>query len=387
MGAHEVLLANDTEDNRRDLTKMTLRTFYALGGSTPQELNELMQALRVLFDLRYVTPNVAQGSIVIRAPQQTMDAVTKFLEYLSDDRPTVMLEVKVFEVSTTFTRELGISAPNDFTIFNVTTEINNLVSSGTYQSIVAALSASGQPINATTILAALLASSSSTSSSVLAQPFGTFGGGLTLTGVTIPSTTVHFSGTNSLARTVEDVLLRAGQGKAATLKVGERYPLVSAQFSATSASSSLLSSLGLGTTTSTASIPSPQFSYEDLGLVLKATPQVHGTLVSLEYELAVRSLGTTQANGLPLLNNRESKGTISTEDGAPVVIAGLLEKDETASINGIPVVSMIPVLGRAFSVETKEHAADELLVVVTPHITFGQNRTGAYIRVPMNNPK
>ncbi len=86
LSEHQVLLANDTEENRRDLTPMSLRTFYALGGSTPQELTELTTALRVLFDLRFITPNAAQGTIVIRAPQQTMDAVTAFLE-ISAGRP------------------------------------------------------------------------------------------------------------------------------------------------------------------------------------------------------------------------------------------------------------------------------------------------------------
>ncbi len=95
---------------------------------------------------------------MIRAPQQTMDAVTDFLEYLQDDQPTVMLEIKVFEISTTLTRELGASVPNQFTVFNVTSEINSLVSSSSYQQIVSALEASGQTVNATTILAALLAS-------------------------------------------------------------------------------------------------------------------------------------------------------------------------------------------------------------------------------------
>ena len=126
-------------------------------------MTDLTTALRVLFDLRFITPNAAQGSIVIRAPQQTMDAVTDFLEYLQDDEPTVMLEIKVFEISSTLTRELGASVPNQFTVFNVTSEINSLVSSSSYQQIVAALEASGQPVNATTILAALLASASSTS--------------------------------------------------------------------------------------------------------------------------------------------------------------------------------------------------------------------------------
>ena len=107
MSEHQVLLANDTEENRRDLTPMSLRTFYSMGGSTPPELTELTTALRVLFDLRFITPNASQGTIVIRAPQQTMDAIHDFLEYLQDDQPTVMLEMKVFQVSTTLTQGAG----------------------------------------------------------------------------------------------------------------------------------------------------------------------------------------------------------------------------------------------------------------------------------------
>ncbi len=387
MGERQVLLANDTEENRRDLTRMSLRTFYAVGGSSPQELTDLTTALRILFDLRFITPNAAMGTIVIRAPQETMDAITSFLEYLRDDRPTVMLSVKIFQISTTLTKDLGTSVPNQFTVFNVPTEVQNLVSSSTYQEVLAALQASGQPVNATTILAALLASSGSTASSVLGQPFGTFGGGLTLTGVTVPSTSLHLSANNSVARTVEEILLRAGHGKAATLKVGERYPIVSEQFSASTATSSLLSSIGLNAGT-TAAIPSPQFTYEDLGLTLKATPQTHGKLISMDYELTLRALGAIQVNGLPLLTNREMKGTISTEDGEAVVIAGLMSKSEVASINGFPLLSSVPVLGQGLSTQTNETDTDELLVVVTPHITLGQmSHPGSYVRVPTNVPK
>lgn len=388
MSETQVLLADDTEENRRNLVRMSLRTFYALGGSSPQDLTDLTTALRVLFDLRYITPNAAMGSIVIRAPQATMDAIATFLDYVQDDRPTVMLEVKVFQISSTLSKDLGTSIPTQFTVFNVTSEIRSLVSSSAYAQIVAALQAAGQPVNATTILAGLLASSSSTSS-VLGQPFGTFGGGLSLTGVTLPAASVHLSANSGLTRTLDDVMLRAGHGKAATLKVGERYPIVSSQFSATSAASSLLSSLGINASTAGTSIPSPQFTYEDLGLTLKATPQVHGNVISLDYELTLRSLGATQSNGLPIVTNREMKGTISTEDGEPVVIAGLVAKSEMASLSGIPLVSMLPVLGKAFSEETKQKTYDELLVVITPHIVMGRNRMGAgsYITIPTNVPK
>jgi Flp pilus assembly secretin CpaC len=121
--------------------------------------------------------------------------------------------------------------------------------------------------------------------------------------------------------------------------------------------------------------------------VLKATPQVHGKLVTLDYDLTVRAVGATQAAGPPLLTNRESKGTISTEDGQPVVVAGLVSKSEMAAINGIPVLSAVPILGKAFSVETKEKADDDLLIVITPHITDETNARGLYLPIPTNVPK
>ncbi len=34
------MLANDTEENRRDLTRMSLRTFYVAGGTAPGDLTE-----------------------------------------------------------------------------------------------------------------------------------------------------------------------------------------------------------------------------------------------------------------------------------------------------------------------------------------------------------
>jgi type II secretory pathway component GspD/PulD (secretin) len=387
MGSDQVLLATDSEENRRDLVRMSLRTFYVPGEATQQDITEMATALRVMFDLRYITPNVKTGTIVIRAAQPTMDAVAQFLDGLRGEEPTVMLNVKIFAISTAFTRDLGASVPTEFTVFNVTSEVKSLLSSSTYSEIVSALEAAGQTVNADTILAALIASASSLgTSSPLSQPFATFGGGLTLSGVTVPSTSLSFSVDSSMTRTVDDVMLRAAHGKAATFKVGERYPIVSTKYSASSATSSLLSALGVSTGTST-TVPSPQFNYEDIGLVLKATPHVNGNLVSLDYELTLRSLGATQVNGLPLLVNQENKGSISTMDGESVVIAGMVDQSQMASIDGIPLLSSIPVLGGAFSTTTREKTASELLIVVTPHLDAAAERRGSYILIPKNVPK
>jgi type II secretory pathway component GspD/PulD (secretin) len=70
-------------------------------------------------------------------------------------------------------------------------------------------------------------------------------------------------------------------------------------------------------------------------------------------------------------------------------MAGLVDKTEMAAINGVPLLSLIPVLGKAFSYETKQHSADELLVVLTPYITVGrgQHGSGSYVILPTNVPK
>src|SRR5207237_476662 len=64
--------------------------------------------------------------------------------------------------------------------------------------------------------------------------------------------------------------------------------------------------------------PFPSFNYEDLGLTLKAKPLVTANSnVSLNVEMQVRSLGTTSLNGVPVISNREYKGSINLLDGEP----------------------------------------------------------------------
>jgi len=92
-------------------------------------------------------------------------------------------------------------------------------------------------------------------------------------------------------------------------------------------------------------------------------------------------------NGLPIINSREIKGTISTDSGESVVIAGFINRGELASISGIPGLAMVPGLGRAFSYESPQNNLTELLVVMTPHISSGRTTAGSYIRVPTNVPK
>ncbi|HEV2699339.1 MAG TPA: hypothetical protein VGU90_15195, partial [Terriglobales bacterium] len=72
----------------------------------------------------------------------------------------------------------------------------------------------------------------------------------------------------------------------------------------------------------------------------------------------------------------EYKGSISLENGEPAVIAGQISRSETRNLSGIPGLSQIPLLNKITASNTKQNEYDELLVVITPHITrraVGQN--------------
>ena len=115
----QILLAAESVQNHRQFDRMALRTFYLPGITSPQELNDVVNLLRNLFEIRLVTPQPSASTIVVRAPRKMLDAATKIIEGLGDSRPQVMLDVYVYEITNSLTRNLGLQIPNNFQLFNI----------------------------------------------------------------------------------------------------------------------------------------------------------------------------------------------------------------------------------------------------------------------------
>jgi hypothetical protein len=361
----QVMFINDDPQNRRDYQRMTLRTFYIPNATTTQELNDVAQSLRVLFDIRYLTMQPANNTIVVRAPQAMMDAATKFLDGLSTGRPQVLLDIKAFEVSHTAAQQIGTDFPNQFTVFNVPTEAQKLLGNQSVQSIINQLISSGLINQAnSSAIAALIAQGLSGQSSLFSQPFLLFGGGITLSALTLPGTTFHLNLNSSQISILEHVTLHAAHGDAANLHIGTRYPIINATYAPIYSSSAINKVLQ----NQSYIPPVPSFNYEDLGILVKTTPQIRPNDVALNFDMEIRSLGTTSVNGIPIINNRQYTGSISAANGESIVIAGLLTRTEQKNLTGIPLLASIPGLGKLFSTESTSTENTELLIVVTPHI-------------------
>ena len=54
------------------------------------------------------------------------------------------------------------------------------------------------------------------------------------------------------------------------------------------------------------------------------------------------------------------------------MLGGMVEEGETENRTQVPLLGSIPILGNLFSSTTKSKHKSELLIYVTPHISYGE---------------
>ncbi len=366
VSSNEALIAADTPATHKELDRWVLRTFYLPETTTPQDLNEVINMFRVLFEVRFVTQQPASHTITVRGPAAVIEAASRFLETLWAGRPQVMLDVEMFEINRQMLTNIGLNMPLQFNIFNIPQTALAALGNQNAQQLINQLIATGGINQAnTTAISALLAQLQSQQFSLFSQPVATFGGGSTLMGVAVPPASFNFSKNESRVYTLEKLSMRASQGNAATFRLGTRYPILNGTFSPVFNTPQIANIIG----TQSFVAPFPSFTYEDLGVTVKAKPLIHGgSDVTLDLELEIKALTGQAFNGVPVISNRNYKGVITVADGEPAVIAGSISMSESATLQGLPGFSKVPGLNYALSNHTNQIDTGELLIVLTPHI-------------------
>ncbi len=120
--------------------------------------------------------------------------------------------------------------------------------------------------------------------------------------------------------------------------------------------------------------PTTTIEFKQFGVGLSFTPTVlTSDLVNLVMKSEVSAIDptvsvTTNGINVPGLKVRRTTTTVELRDGATFAIAGLLQDDFTNTINRIPGIGNIPVLGALFSSFNFQHQETELVVFVTVHL-------------------
>jgi len=374
LDAHQLLVAADTPENHRQFDQMSLQTYLLPSHSTPQEATDLVTTMRNIFDLRFVSSGQTANVLEVRAPQRILEACNKLMAQLSsNERPQVMLDIRIYQINHQLTRNIGLHIPDTFSLFNIPAAALGALGGQSIQQLINQLVASGGINQANnTALSSLLAQLGGQQNSIFSQPLATFGGGLTFMGLSLDKLSASLSVNESWVHSLEHMTMRAGQGTDATFHLGTRYPILNATYAPIFNSPQISQVLGNQTYVP----PFPSISYEDLGLNLKAKPTVHGDgTVSLQLEMQVRSLTGQSSNGVPVISNREYKGSINLQDGEPAVVAGQVSLTDQRSLSGIPGLGFAPGLNQVMANNTKQENEDELLIVLTPHVVANTERT------------
>jgi type II secretory pathway component GspD/PulD (secretin) len=382
LDAHQMLIATDNPENHRQFDRMLLQTFLLPAHSTPQETTDLVTTMRNMFDLRFVSSGLTSNTVEVRGPQYAVEACSRLMQQLSNPRPQIVLDVRVLQISHQLTRNIGLHIPDTFNLYNIpAAALAGLAGQNIQQLINQLISSGGINQVGSTALSGLLSQLGGQQNSIFSQPLATFGGGLTFMGLSLDHLSAALSVNESWVRSLDNLSMRAGQGSDATFHLGERFPILNASYAPIYNSPQISQVLG----NQSYIPPFPSVSYEDLGLEVKIKPTVHGDgSVSLQLELQVRSLTGQSNNGVPVISNREYKGSISLKDGEPAFVAGQISHNDARSMSGIPGLGFVPVLNMAMVSNTKTEDDDELMITITPHVVSNFERATPEIWVSKN---
>ena len=384
---HTLLIAYDTQENRNKFERLVEETVYIPGG-TNEQLNELTQIIKNIFDVRQAVVSPTLGAVTLRAPEATVKVINATLNDLLEGNAQVQVELKLVTLDKTHTRNTGTQTPTSVGAFSLAAEANTLVNAN--QSLIQQAISSGVLTLPSTNTAAqniitealFLVLSGAVTDPVLAGFLVTVGHGLSLLGITeAGNATLNFGLNASEARALDDITVRVEDRQTSTLRIGSKYPITSSTYSSglssaalgalagrsiNGASASALAQQLLGSSSATTI---PIIQYEDLGITLKVTPFVlRSGLIKVHVDLKIEALTGASLDNIPILTSRAFVSDITIQDGASALMLSDLSRTESAAVSGIPGLADLPGFRQSVADTLAETDSSELVLLVTPHV-------------------
>jgi general secretion pathway protein D len=332
--AKTVVVIPDTPAKRREYEEEVVRTFYLSNA----DLKETMDLLRMVLDARRISPTTATNAITIKDTPERIAAAARVVSAIDKARPEVIIDVELLEVNRTKLQEYGLQIATPGSGSSPATGLNGAVSIG-------GDSTAGMTLQTLRNL---------TQSDIL------FAG--------LPSLYYRLLKTDSHTRTLANPQLRTTDGVSSQARFGEQVPVPVTTFTPFA-------------TGGTAQQPITSFNYQNVGVNIDITPRTHhDDDVSLTLKIAVTNISGTGFGGLPTFGNREINTIIRLRDGETNMLAGLIRDDERHSMDGIPGLIDLPLVGRLFAHNTKSTDQTDIILTLTPHIIRVLDLTEADLR-------
>jgi type II secretory pathway component GspD/PulD (secretin) len=284
---------------------------YAKAAEVASQMGGLVPQGSIIVDSRL-------NSLIVTGSEGTLTTVKDFLASVDVAQPQVSMELKVLELASTTSRNLGINWGGSVQATWTEMRPSNAGDGGN------APGDAGTPT----------------------LPLGDIGlHTFTRTNFSLQST-INFLLSSSEAKLLANPRITTMDGLKANIHLGDRIPLVYYDPRA-----------GLY-----------QATYIDVGVVLSVTPIVNGDgYITVELTPEVSSV-TSFIQNFPQVATRTASTTVRVKDGDTIIVGGLLRDDERVDVSKIPILGDIPILGALFRNKSTALQSTEVVFMVTPKV-------------------
>jgi general secretion pathway protein D len=353
LSPNTIFITNDNPNKRRDYEEQVTKVFYLSNVNTPQDLQEIVTAVRGTADCNRLFAYNAQNAIIAKCEADRIALAEKIINDLDKPKSEVVVDIIVMEASSVYTRQLaaavaanGLSLPIAFTPRSGLRVVSN--------------PATTTPAT-TTPATTPSTTDTTTTTATNAVPLGNLG---KITeqdfSTVLPSGIIQAVMSDARTKVLQAPQVRSVDNQKASLKIGEREPTASGSFQPG------IGGVGINPLVNT------QFNYIDVGVNVDLTPRVHENgEISMHVELDISNVtGTVNLGGIdqPIIGQRKITHDVRMREGEVNLLGGLINVQDTKSVTGVPGLSSIPLLGKLFQGQSIDRQRRELMIAIIPHI-------------------
>ena len=326
VGPRTIIVANNQQ--RTKFQQLVLRTFY-LANADPTEVAKVIQSAIPVQPGR--TPTIplidkSTNSITLRDTTENIKIIADLIRALDKDRAEVVMDVQIYEVSKNDLLKLGNQIGNNIGS-STTNELNNLGGSN-----------------------------------VTAIPFsGNFGANIATalaTGLVLPSMVLSAFQSKNNTKLIASTQIHAFNNEDSSARIGQRVPVRTATFQTGN------------TGNQNGGVVSDVINYEQVGLTLKFKPIVFPNQdVQVAMEIESKDVAACNSpTGNPCFSERVIKGTARVQNNKTLLLASVAQDTQSDGRQGLPLLGLIPIIGRLFSAPTKENRQVDIVIAITPRV-------------------
>ena len=334
VGPRTIIVAD--QNQRQRFQQLVLRTFY-LANADPTEVAKTVQFAIPGQPGRTPTQPLVDkptNSITVRDTTENIRIIGNLIKSLDKDRAEVVMDVQIYEVNKSDLLQLGNQIGNSGSLLNLGGTTGGTIGNNEYGN--------------------LMAATTTTAARLVTQPFGI--------GLSIPTVNLIALQNKQNTKLIASTQIHAFNNEDSSARIGQRVPVRSATISTGFNNG--------GTSNNNNGFPAEVYTYEQTGLTLKFKPIVfpnQDVQVAMKIESKDVVPGTT-TNGNPTFTERTVEGTARVQNNKTLMLASVAQNNQSNGRTGLPLLGLVPILGRLFTAPTKNNSQVDIVIAVTPRV-------------------